>query len=105
MVLLARRGPGRKHAGKWEFPGGRAEAGRTRHAYDFGEIELIAHFVMKYTGELKLTDHDKIVWVESRKLLEYDLAPADVPIAEVVAAHRRRKRYKSTHPRSFEEKY
>lgn len=131
MVLLARRGPGRKHAGKWEFPGGRiedgetsahalarelreelgieaevgAEAGRTRHVYDFGEIELIAHFVMKYTGALKLTDHDKIAWVEARKLLEYDLAPADVPIAEVIAAHRRRKRYKSTHPRTFEEKY
>jgi 16S rRNA (cytosine1402-N4)-methyltransferase len=131
MVLLARRGPGRKHAGKWEFPGGRiedgetsasalkrelreelgieaeigAEAGRARHAYDFGEIELIAHFVMKYSGELALTDHDKIAWVEARKLLEYDLAPADVPIAEAIAAHRRRKRYKSTHPRSFEEKY
>ena len=26
-VLLARRGPGRSHAGKWEFPGGRIEAG------------------------------------------------------------------------------
>ena len=131
MVLLARRGPGRKHAGKWEFPGGRiedgetsasalarelreelgieaevgAEAGRARHAYDFGEIELIAHFVMKYSGTIKLTDHDKIAWVEARRLLEYDLAPADVPIAEVIAAHRRRKRYKSTHPRTFEEKY
>ena len=29
MVLLARRGPGRKNAGKWEFPGGRIEAGET----------------------------------------------------------------------------
>jgi 16S rRNA (cytosine1402-N4)-methyltransferase len=131
MVLLARRGPGRKHAGKWEFPGGRvedgesvaqalarelreelgieaeigAEAARTRHVYDFGEIELIAHFVPRFSGELKLVDHDQIAWVEARRLLEYDLAPADVPIAEVVAAHRRRKRYKSTHPRTFEEKY
>lgn len=131
MVLLARRGPGRRNAGKWEFPGGRIEAGetpaaalarelreelgieaeigaeaaRTRHAYDFGEIELIGLFVTKFTGELKLVDHDKIAWVEARRLLEYDLAPADIPIAEVVAAHRRRKRYKSTHPRSFEEKY
>ena len=131
MVLLARRGPGRKQAGKWEFPGGRieegetpaaalarelreelgieaeigAEAARTRHVYDFGEIELIAHFVSKFTGELKLVDHDKIAWVEARRLLEYDLAPADIPIAEVIAAHRRRQRYKSTHPRAFEEKY
>jgi 16S rRNA (cytosine1402-N4)-methyltransferase len=131
MVLLARRGPGRTHAGKWEFPGGRIEAGetpdaalarelreelgieaeigpeaaRTRHVYDFGEIELIARLVTKFSGEIKLVDHDKIAWVEARRLLEYDLAPADVPIAEAVAAHRRRKRYKSTHPRTFEEKY
>ncbi|MFI5349241.1 MAG: 16S rRNA (cytosine(1402)-N(4))-methyltransferase RsmH [Elusimicrobiota bacterium] len=131
MVLLARRAPGRKHAGKWEFPGGRiedgetpaaalkrelgeelgveaeigAEAARARHVYDFGEIELIALFVTKFSGEIKLSDHDKIAWVEARRLLEYDLAPADVPIAEVVASHRRRKRYKSTHPRTFEEKY
>ncbi len=130
-VLLARRGPGRRHAGKWEFPGGRiepgetapvalarelreelgiiavvgAEAARARHIYDFGEIELIAHLVSKYTGELTLTDHDQVAWVEARRLLEYDLAPADIPIAEVIAAYRRRDRYKGTHPRTFQEKY
>ncbi|MBI5200158.1 MAG: 16S rRNA (cytosine(1402)-N(4))-methyltransferase RsmH [Elusimicrobia bacterium] len=131
MVLLCRRGPGKKLAGKWEFPGGRIEPGetpeaalvrelkeelgidaevgaevaRSRHAYDFGEIELIGLLVPKFGGELKPVEHDALKWVEARKLLEYDLSPADVPIAEVVASHRRRDRYRGTHPREFSEKY
>ncbi len=130
-VLLARRRPGLRHAGMWEFPGGRvepeetpaaaltrelreelgieavvgAEFARCRHAYDFGEIELIALLVSSFTGDLKLIDHDQVAWVEARRLLEYDLAPADIPIAKALAAHRRRDRYRGTHPRRFAEKY
>ncbi|MFH1726699.1 MAG: 16S rRNA (cytosine(1402)-N(4))-methyltransferase RsmH [Elusimicrobiota bacterium] len=130
-VLLARRGPGSGHAGKWEFPGGLvedgetpasaleralrekfgieaavgAEAARARHVYDFGEVELIAHLVPRFSGELKPTAHDRLAWVEARRLIEYDLTPADIPIAQTVAAYRRRKRYRGTHPRTFGEKY
>ena len=68
-----------------------AEAARTRHVYDFGEIELIALLVTQFTGEIKLTDHDAVKWAEARRLLEYDLAPADIPIAKVIAAYRRRR--------------
>ncbi|HVE14837.1 MAG TPA: 16S rRNA (cytosine(1402)-N(4))-methyltransferase RsmH [Elusimicrobiota bacterium] len=130
-VLLARRAPGRKHAGRWELPGGRvetgeshadalkrelreelgieaeigAEAARATHAYDFGEIELVAFLVSKFQGEPKASVHDQFAWVEARRLLEYDLTPADVPIAQVLAAHRRRDRYRGTHPRTFEQKH
>ena len=130
-VLLARRGPDRKHAGKWEFPGGRIEEGETpaaalarelrrefgieaavggqaaraRHVCDSGEVELIALLVPKFSGELKPACHDRLAWVEARRLLEYDLTPAGMATAEIVAAHRRRKRYRGTHPRRFAEKY
>lgn len=38
-VLLQRRPPGRRHAGLWEFPGGKVETGETRRAALLREIE------------------------------------------------------------------
>ncbi|OGS41593.1 MAG: 16S rRNA (cytosine(1402)-N(4))-methyltransferase, partial [Elusimicrobia bacterium RIFOXYD12_FULL_66_9] len=121
MALLALR------AGKWEFPEGAIAAGETpaaaacrilREAFGIeaavgselmrvtgAEGERIAVLVTGFTGELKPARHDTTLWVEARRLLEKDLAPSTLPIAEVVAAHRRRSRYKGTHPRSFGEKY
>lgn len=131
MILLCRRGPGRKHAGLWEFPGGRVEpgethqaalkrelheelgidavvgeeAGRNVHADPWATVELVAFFVKSFTGAPQLRDHDAFKWVEARKLLEHELAPADIPIARALAAHRRRDRYDGTHPKEFEQKY
>jgi 16S rRNA (cytosine1402-N4)-methyltransferase len=131
MVLLCRRGPGRRHAGLWEFPGGRVEpgesfeqalareldeelgiaaeigpeAGRATHKDPWAEIELRAFFVKSYTGTPVLRDHDAFKWVEARRLLEHELSPADIPIAAALAAHRRRGRYDGTHPKEFEQKY
>ncbi|MBI4422405.1 MAG: 16S rRNA (cytosine(1402)-N(4))-methyltransferase RsmH [Elusimicrobia bacterium] len=127
MVLLARRPPGAEEGGRWEFPGGPiargespaaavarvlrdslgieaeagAEAGRARHA----GLETVALLVPAFSGEPRPVRHDQLAWVEARRLLDYELTASQLPIAEAVAAHRRRKRYRGTHPRRFAEKY
>ena len=122
-VLLARRGPGGPDAGKWEFPGGPILEGETPEAaaervlrQDFG-IEtrpggeltrasgLVAVLVAGFSGTLVPARHEAVCWVEARRVLERDLSAACVEVARVVASHRRRDRYKGTHPRSFNEKY
>lgn len=106
-VLLTRRSPGRKEAGKWEFPGGKREQGetlamalareiweefsvkaeigkeicRTVYTYPHGQICLIAFFAVLEEEPLVSTDHDAIEWVPLSGLLQYDLSPADVPVA------------------------
>lgn len=52
------------------------------HHYPGGAINLIAvHFDMD--GDCwKLTVYDEVNWVDVDKLLDLELAPADIPIAE-----------------------
>lgn len=110
-VLLARRSTGDINVfGKWEFPGGKVE--RDENEYDAIEREIKEEFelvikakeflinnVCEYptkvvdlrlykcdyvSGEFNLHDHSEYKWVDKEELLEYDLAPADIPLAEYV---------------------
>ena len=117
-ILLARRREGAHLAGFWEFPGGKIEdsespeeclarelreefhleatVGRfvasSRYSYPDREIELVAYEVQLAPGPIVLNDHDEIQWVPVAELLRYNLAPADVPIAEAIAHKSRHER-------------
>lgn len=110
-VLIARRLTGDTNVfGKWEFPGGKVEFGETEeHAIEreiFEEFELyiradkyLINNICEYptktvdlklykctyiNGKIKLHDHSEYRWVKPEELLNYDLASADVPLAEYI---------------------
>ena len=119
-VLLGRR------AGRWELPSTALRVAETPQAAGtrlllelgltgavgaetarvrFGETEIVALLVSGVTGKPPLPGCDETAWVEARRLLERELSPETQPVAEVLAAHRRRERYSSTHPKTFAQKY
>lgn len=110
-VLLARRSTGDVNVlGKWEFPGGKVEQDENEFKAIEREIkeefeltikakEFLINNVCEYptkvvdlrlykcdyvSGEFNLHDHSEYKWVDKEELLEYDLAPADIPLAEYV---------------------
>ena len=109
-VLLGRRGPNVPLHGHWEFPGGKIEYWETPqeclereifeelgvtskageviaesdYLYEQGAINLLALLTVIADHNFKLTVHDKIEWVPITALLEYKLAPADIPIAKKI---------------------
>lgn len=111
-VLLTRRSHGQIFGGRWEFPGGKQEPGeslaaclereireelsvtvRAGEVYaesifcsDRGAIRLVALKADLGDGEIRLSVHDRYAWVEKGRLADYDLSPADIPIARKLAA-------------------
>ncbi len=109
-ILLTRRKAGENLAGCWEFPGGKMEEGETlqsclerelreelglltrvgeilaesEHVNERGSFKLIALKTEIIGGQLKLTVHDRAEWVSPGDLKKYPLAPADIPIAEII---------------------
>jgi len=106
-VLLACRRPEGKHlAGKWEFPGGKIEAGESPsealirelqeelgvkvvtgdtlsavvHDYGRGPIELIPLRCRIVEGTPTPHEHSELRWCTTNELAELDLAEADLPI-------------------------
>ncbi len=109
--LIAKRSTGSKEVlGKWEFPGGKVEKNESEE--DAIEREIKEEFEMnikairfltnniceypsktidlrlyecKYiSGDFHLHDHSEYVFVNKNNIIDYDLAPADIPLAEFV---------------------
>ena len=110
-VLIAKRLTGDPNVfGKWEFPGGKVEPEENEFKAIEREIKeefeldikansLITNNVCEYpnktvdlrlyscdyvSGEFNLHDHSEYKWVDKKELLSYDLAPADIPLAEYI---------------------
>jgi 8-oxo-dGTP diphosphatase len=113
-VLVARRPAGKHLAGKWEFPGGKVDAGeapeaalvreireelastvaiiralpRCTHAYGEVLVEMIP-FVCRLAGgssEPHPIEHSALAWVRPERLAGFDLAAADLPVVHAYLA-------------------
>ena len=106
-VLIGQRKKGKDLEFLWELPGGKVEAGETLqeclerelmeemglqvnvgpffmqsvYDYAFGSFVINAFFAEALSFDVpKICEHEKVLWVEPQKLLDYEFSPADVPI-------------------------
>jgi len=110
-VLIAKRSTGDPNVlGKWEFPGGKVKENeeekdaiereiKEEFELDIKAKDFIINNICKYptktvdlrlyscdyiSGEFHLHDHSEYVWVNKNEILNYELCPADIPLAEYI---------------------
>lgn len=110
-ILICQRPEGKSLAGKWEFPGGKLEAGETpeeclvrelreelgfearvegivdaRAEYEAGDFLILYYNVVVVSGEPSPLEHAQIKFVPPCELAEYDFPGTDAAVAEKLAA-------------------
>ena len=109
-IFCAQRNLSKSMGGKWEFPGGKIEAGETReealvreikeeldsdiivdkylmtveHDYPTFHITMHAYLCTLVKGELILKEHNDSIWLTKEELSSLDLADADKPIVNKI---------------------
>jgi len=109
-ILMCRRPEGKTHAGLWEFPGGKIEAGErpeqtivrelreelgiepcerclqpfsfTSHAYEDFNLFMPLYLCRQWDGFARPLEGQTLKWVFPDKLLDLDLVPADIALAQ-----------------------
>jgi 8-oxo-dGTP diphosphatase len=112
LVLICRRKAGQRHAGKWEFPGGKVEPGEgfeaalvrelreelaisavvgdeiARYEYAYAgrsAIQLIFYKVSKFEGEPVNRIFEEIRWEHPARLPHYDFLEGDIEFVKRLA--------------------
>jgi len=109
-VLIAQRPAGKPLAGRWEFPGGKVDAGegerdalarelreelgvdlvaarpfmRLTHAYQERDVELSLWIVERFAGEPRSLDGQVLKWLAPADLGLEDMHEADQPFIEAL---------------------
>jgi len=86
-VLACRRRPGKAAAGRWEFPGGKIEAGETAEEALVREIREELGVGIRVTGHLTtdVTDGIRLVCLRARLVTDAPVASTDHDALEWVA--------------------